>query len=325
MLDPESQKYISTDEYWIRKAIAESVTSFDNGGLPFGAILVDVEANIALISTGSPLKAMDYDAPLRRAEMEVLARMTQPVAQGGVSPARRAKCILYTSTEPCVMCGGAIFDSGIGGVVFGCTSHDLQIVAGPDAGGFSIPLRYLYSQGHGHKRRIVVRGPILEDKALSLHEACGVWEAIRARPPPKEDKREKFIPKPEESTIQIPQVPPTEEAETATARAEAQIRASPTAITSANLPSDPTAFLNAANPNKRVAKGRLPYVMVKAEPQATPKPRSWKHVQNKSIPTRYKASENQKEAPTAASNSSLQIRQFQSTIREEGRFYGNRR
>jgi len=35
------------------------------------------------------------------------------------------------------MCAGAIFSSGIGGVVYGCESKDLERLTGPDCGGIS--------------------------------------------------------------------------------------------------------------------------------------------------------------------------------------------
>ena len=55
----------------------------------------------------------------------------------GCSPKRRAnsppllaQCTLYVNAEPCPMCAGAIFWSGVGRVVFGLSSSRLHEVIG---------------------------------------------------------------------------------------------------------------------------------------------------------------------------------------------------
>ena len=78
-----------------------------------------------------------------------------------------SKAVLYISTEPCVMCSGAIYWAGINKVVFGCSAIALSKIAGGD---FLIPCREVFSRGD---RKIEVVGPALEEEAKKVHE--GFW------------------------------------------------------------------------------------------------------------------------------------------------------
>jgi isopenicillin N synthase-like dioxygenase len=94
----------------------------------------------------------------------------------------RPKCTLYTSTEPCVMCAGAIYWSQVGRVVFGCSAHNLeQTLSGP--GGFDIPIRQLFATGGdpvsvAGRHPIEVVGPLLEDCAIKVHTESGCWPGV---------------------------------------------------------------------------------------------------------------------------------------------------
>ena len=79
---------------------------------------------------------------------------------------------LYTSTEPCAMCAGAIFWSGIGRVVFALSSATLgEIVRDPTgAGTLAMSCREVFDRGG---RTVDVRGPLTEDQARAVHE--GFW------------------------------------------------------------------------------------------------------------------------------------------------------
>ncbi len=81
------------------------------------------------------------------------------------SPDLLSGAALYTSTEPCPMCAGAIYWSGIGAVVYGCSAARLARAAG---GGLPIPCREIYSHG---ERAISVFGPVLEEFGAAIHEA----------------------------------------------------------------------------------------------------------------------------------------------------------
>ena len=77
-----------------------------------------------------------------------------------------ADCTLYTSTEPCAMCSGAIYWSGIGRMVFACSETRLGEIAGI---GLNVPSRAVLQTG---ARTVTVVGPTnLEDEAAEVHQA----------------------------------------------------------------------------------------------------------------------------------------------------------
>ena len=74
---------------------------------------------------------------------------------------------LYASTEPCLMCAGAIHWAGIGRLVYGAPGPGMAAVLGETYRG--IPAREaLTRMGSGAE----VVGPVLEDEGLRIHVEC---------------------------------------------------------------------------------------------------------------------------------------------------------
>ena len=77
------------------------------------------------------------------------------------------RATMYASTEPCVMCCGAIYWSGVSRLVYGCPTEMLGEIAG---GSFVVPCRELFAKG---KREINVIGPVLPEEGAEIHR--GFW------------------------------------------------------------------------------------------------------------------------------------------------------
>jgi tRNA(Arg) A34 adenosine deaminase TadA len=77
-------------------------------------------------------------------------------------------CTLYTSTEPCAMCAGAIYWSGIGRVVYALASETLEAIVNDEEGDATLSLRSREVFARGG-RRVEVEGPMLEDCAGEVH------------------------------------------------------------------------------------------------------------------------------------------------------------
>jgi tRNA(Arg) A34 adenosine deaminase TadA len=89
-------------------------------------------------------------------------------------PAFLADYTLYSSTEPCAMCSGAIYWSGIGRVVFACSELRLGEIAGI---GLNLSSRAVLQTG---ARLVAVIGPTdLEDEAAEVHQ--GFWSSHLAK------------------------------------------------------------------------------------------------------------------------------------------------
>ena len=98
----------------------------------------------------------------RHTELDILRLAAQ---KPGKNELKRAT--LYASTEPCAMCCGAIYWSGISRLVYGCSTEMLGEIAG---GSFVVPSRELFSKG---KREIEVIGPVLPEEGAEIHR--GFW------------------------------------------------------------------------------------------------------------------------------------------------------
>jgi tRNA(Arg) A34 adenosine deaminase TadA len=97
----------------------------DAGDDPFGAVLVYDDTVIA-----SERNTVNTDGdPTAHPELK-LAR----TAGRQLSPEERRSTTMYTSTEPCPMCAGAIRTVGLGRVVYSASADVVAAVTGGDPG-----------------------------------------------------------------------------------------------------------------------------------------------------------------------------------------------
>jgi tRNA(Arg) A34 adenosine deaminase TadA len=92
------------------------------------------------------------------------------------TPEELGRHTLYTSTEPCGMCAGAIHWSQIGRVVYALSEEDLYGIVGPSPEHLLLPCREVFAHS---KRPIEVLGPIaaLKLEARAVHE--NFWTTSR--------------------------------------------------------------------------------------------------------------------------------------------------
>lgn len=162
------------DEACMRAAIEQSRCAVANGCMPFGAVLADETGKIILSAQNGSIVAGKRGGSgdvTRHAELELVRK-----ASSDLSREERAKCTVYASTEPCVMCAGAIYWGNFSRVVYGCSSLQLEEeLAGP--GGFDIDVRKLYGPyARPGARDIEVEGPVLAAEAMKAHAESGIWE-----------------------------------------------------------------------------------------------------------------------------------------------------
>jgi tRNA(Arg) A34 adenosine deaminase TadA len=142
-------------------AIELARRSREKGNHPFGSLLVDRDGNVVLEAENTAVAGGDL---LGHAELNLVR-----AACGRFGPELLRGCTLYTSTEPCAMCAGAIYWSGIGRVVYALSSETLQAIVNDPEGDstLALPCRELFARGG---RRVEVEGPILEDQARDVHQ-----------------------------------------------------------------------------------------------------------------------------------------------------------
>ncbi len=149
------------DERWLRRAIALSRRARETGKHPFGALVVDREGRC--LAEG--LNAFDEDCT-GHAEMNAV-RAAHALDANALKGAT-----LFSSAEPCAMCAGAIYWSGIARVVYALPETRLLEITGdhPENPTLSLPCREVFARG---QRPVEVLGPLLEDEAARVHE--GFW------------------------------------------------------------------------------------------------------------------------------------------------------
>jgi len=141
-------------EPYIRECYALAAGAARNGNHPFGALLVR-DAEIVL--TAENTVNTDADCT-RHAELNLVSRAVRRFAA-----AELADAVLYASTEPCAMCAGAIYWSGISAVVYGVSARALGRITD---GSFVAPCREILAFG---RRHVQVVGPVLEQEGVPSH------------------------------------------------------------------------------------------------------------------------------------------------------------
>lgn len=159
------------DEVLMRRAVALARRARDHGNHPFGALLVSADGEVQLEAENTVVTESDCTG---HAELNLLRQACATIARDALAAAT-----LYTSTEPCAMCAGAIYWAGVSRVVFGLGEAELRALTGADSINptLALPCRAVFACG---QRPIEVIGPLLEDEARVVHE--GFWVPSDQRP-----------------------------------------------------------------------------------------------------------------------------------------------
>jgi len=142
-------------DHWMAEAIRLAEEAAERGDEPFGALLVVdgvsvLEARNAIHTSGDLTQ---------HAELRLISKASRELPADVVAAAT-----LYTSTEPCAMCCGAVYWAGIRHVVFGFPADRLEEMVG--GSGIHRSSRDILGDATGDVR---IDGPVLEDAAGAVH------------------------------------------------------------------------------------------------------------------------------------------------------------
>jgi len=137
------------DEQFMRMAIEAAKTAEENGDVPIGAVIVHNGQIVA--------KAYNQREQLQdpTAHAEIIA-LTQAAA--ALQSWRLIGCTMYVTLEPCPMCAGALVNSRIDRLVFGCDD--------PKAGACKTLYNIVQDERLNH--RIDVISGVLADECAQL-------------------------------------------------------------------------------------------------------------------------------------------------------------
>jgi tRNA(adenine34) deaminase len=153
-----------TDRSLLRASIELAHLAREHGNHPFGSLLADAKGNVLLRAENTVITESDCTG---HAETNLM-RMASQI----YSPEKLATCTLYTSTEPCPMCAGAIFWGNVQRVVYALSQEELYALTGDSPDKLPLSCREVFAHAG---RPVEVLGPALEDEARQVHK--GFWRA----------------------------------------------------------------------------------------------------------------------------------------------------
>lgn len=144
----------------LRAAIALSARARERGNAPYGALLGDADGNVLLEAQNTQITDRDCTG---HAELNLLREASRRFDVDVL-----ARCTVYASGEPCPMCAGAIYWSGIRRVVFALSVQSMTRLAGDAADEIDLHCAEVLANGD---RAVEVLGPLLEDEARRVFPA----------------------------------------------------------------------------------------------------------------------------------------------------------
>lgn len=149
----------ATDQRLLRAAIGLSARARDAGNQPYGALVADAQGRVLLEACNTQVNERDVTA---HAELNLVRAASQRLDRDTL-----AGCTVYASGEPCPMCAGALYWSGVGRVVFALSIETMAALGGPDADELSLHAADVFASG---MRPVEVIGPALEDEARHVFD-----------------------------------------------------------------------------------------------------------------------------------------------------------
>ncbi len=156
-----------SDLKFLHQAINVSRRSRENGNHPFGAILVSSDGALLLEAENTVNTSRDATG---HAEINLMRLASQQFSSDIL-----ATSTLYSSCEPCAMCAGAIYWTGVGRLVYALSETKLYEMTGANTENPTMHLecREVLSRG---QRKIEVLGPALEIEAAAVH--ARFWDSL---------------------------------------------------------------------------------------------------------------------------------------------------
>jgi tRNA(Arg) A34 adenosine deaminase TadA len=145
----------------LRRAIELARLAREHGNHPFGALLVDPKGNVVLEAENTVRTDKDVTA---HAETNLMRLATARFDRDFLG-----RCTLYTSTEPCAMCAGAIYWGNIRRVVFGLSQEQIHAISAGNPENMQLRLssREVFARGD---HAVEVSGPHLPKESSAVHD-----------------------------------------------------------------------------------------------------------------------------------------------------------
>jgi len=169
---PDDPKCTDTDRGFMRRANEMAAATALKGNSSYGAVLV--KDGTILMEFGNDAR-MTGDAT-HHAETGLISLASRKFGRETVAAA-----VLYTSTEPCIMCCGAIRAAGIKKFYYGTTAIQVTRLRGGKVPENPLQCREVFPRIGSPD--VAIYGPLLEAEGLKVHADAAA--AADSRPPGK--------------------------------------------------------------------------------------------------------------------------------------------
>lgn len=166
---PDDPACTAQDRAFMQKAYDLAAKAVKKGNAPFGALLV-VDGKIVAEYMNKVATAHN---PTQHAELGLISAYSPKLPHADFHNGT-----LYASSEPCVMCTGAIIFSGINRIVYGTTESQFQkFIGNENPGKAPLTCREIVKRTNPY---VKVLGPLMEKQGLAQHatywpEAMKKW------------------------------------------------------------------------------------------------------------------------------------------------------
>lgn len=165
---PDDSIATTQDRQFVQRTYELAKNAAAHGNYPFGALLVH-EGKIVAEFENETTTSGDVT---KHAETGLISNASKKLSRKILS-----ESTLYTSTEPCLMCTGAIYWARIPKVVFGTSEHQMDLVNDAGSKDHRISSRDAFRK---IKPETIIIGPLLEKEGLAIHAAYR--KELRKRP-----------------------------------------------------------------------------------------------------------------------------------------------
>ncbi|HRE80048.1 MAG TPA: nucleoside deaminase [Opitutaceae bacterium] len=158
---PDDPAVTDQDRIYMKRAYELAVSATTKGNTCYGALLVK-DGKVLMEGENDAITSGDTT---HHAETGLISKATVALGRDVVSGA-----VLYTSTEPCIMCCGAIRFAGIKKFVYGTTAIQVTRLRGTKLPDQPLQCREVFQRmGFGD---VVIVGPVDEARGLVDHAAA---------------------------------------------------------------------------------------------------------------------------------------------------------
>lgn len=157
MRGTQTKEYLllDQDEIYIRRTYDLAKLAVSKGNHPFAAIAV-YEGGIVATAQN---EVVTHNDSTKHAELRLASKLSRTFPKSMIE-----KMVIYTSTEPCVMCAGALYWSGCRNIIFGCSAEALGKFTSKS---FCVHVRKSLELV---LHKIKIKGPLLEQDGEEIHK-----------------------------------------------------------------------------------------------------------------------------------------------------------